>query len=150
MNDDISDNIIKIISKRHLDELPFSEEYVISEVKKLLTNADVNCEKYNNVRFIDCGSNLESIRCPLCGSNIDFDVWGEYMEVASEKDFIKLDTVMKCCGRTVSLNELDYYFECGFAKFEIRLINPEKIPDDFLHRLSEKLNINLRMINTHI
>lgn len=146
----MSDNIIKIISKRHLDELPFSEEYVISEVKKLLPNADVDCEKYNNVQFIDCGSNLESIHCPICGSNIDFDVWGEYMEAASENDFIKLDTVMECCGRNVSLNELDYYFECGFAKFEIDIINPPMLPDDFLHRLSEKLNINLRMINSHI
>lgn len=37
------------------------------------------------------------------------------MNKAAECEFISLKTEMPCCKRIISLNDLDYYFPCGFA-----------------------------------
>jgi hypothetical protein len=33
---------------------------------------------------------------------------------------------MPCCGTTLSLNDLDHRWPCGFARFDVAIWNPER------------------------
>ena len=68
--------------------------------------------------FVDCGSNLEEIKCPLCGAVLDFGWWGGAMEEAGENEFEDLSVTLPCCSQSSTLHNLEYHFPCGFARAE--------------------------------
>lgn len=101
--------------------------------------------------FVDCGSNLERIVCPNCHSELPFDWWGEAMNKAYESEFTSLETVLPCCGLTISLNDLEYHFPCGFACCVIEILNPVFDSEDYIIDSIQKiLGINVRIIKAHI
>lgn len=100
--------------------------------------------------FIDCGSNLESIHCPSCGKILDFEWWGKAMDFANSSDFKNLLVEAPCCNARISLNEIKYDMDCGFATFCICMDNPRNEPSqDILRQIEETLDFPVKMIIAH-
>ena len=148
----MSDCIIKLIPE---DPFYVAEVHSLEQVVSVLEDS-ISCESVSLICedapfFIDCGENLESITCPCCGSDIDFGWWGDAMDKASERAFSSLDVVMPCCGNNTSLNDLRYYYDCGFSSWAIEIMNPENdIPDDQIRPVQEITGCRIKTIVAHI
>lgn len=62
--------------------------------------------------------------CPRCGTGVDSDWWGDTVSDRYDDEFRNLIVHMPCCDQNVSLNDLDYHGEGGFARFELSAKNP--------------------------
>lgn len=147
----MSDTISKIIPIESNLKLP--EEVTDKIVQWVITNysGDVFTRNSDKIEFVDCGDQLEKIRCPSCNKELSFGWWGETMDAAAANKFANLDIELPCCGKKTSLNQLDYEYPCGFSKSEVSVWNPRKeITTDELAELSEMIGINLRIIRAHI
>ena len=101
--------------------------------------------------FVDCASNLESITCPCCGKKLDFAWWGKAMDIAYKHKFRQREIVLPCCGKSSSLDSLNYYYDCGFSRVEFDLWNPVAIPDNDCIRMIEKmLGTTVKIIEAHL
>lgn len=101
--------------------------------------------------FVDCGSNLEEIKCPLCSAILDFGWWGESMEKAGENEFADLTVTLPCCGQNSTLHKLEYHFPCGFARAEFVIRNPEKeLSDGAVKQIEELAGLPVQVIHSHI
>ena len=148
----MSDYIVKII--------PRDSRFRISDAvtKRALTALQgviqaqwAVAESYEMPRFIDCGSNLESICCPVCNRQLEFDWWGEQMDIAARDNFACLEVLLPCCGKGCSLNDLQYYFPCGFASAELEFWNPVGEPSaEDIAWLEELLGTQVRVIRAHL
>jgi hypothetical protein len=103
-----------------------------------------------SVVLVDCGGNLESIHCPVCGQLLSDAWWQAQMDTAHRDRFSSLEVVMPCCGSRTSLNELRYHWPMGFARYVLQADNPEAqlAPEALLH-LQELLGCELRTIQAH-
>ena len=104
------------------------------------------------IQLVDAGANLQSIHCPACRAPVDIDWWTEATDSASERGFADRMVAMPCCGGLVDLNELDYDWPQGFARFSLSAMNPnvQSLSPDQESRLAEVLGTPLRRIWTHI
>jgi hypothetical protein len=78
----MSDNWISIFPKdpRFVPPLK-AQQQAVDFMRRIIGGADeVTSEVSENVRFIDCGENLERIRCPKCGKEIPREWWQDQME----------------------------------------------------------------------
>ncbi len=104
-----------------------------------------------NVDFIFGGTNLEAVYCPRCRSEIDWDWWSDVMNHACRDKYRDLALTTPCCGLETNLNELQYYWPAGFAKFRISFLSPRK---DFeaavVERIAHALGTPLRKILAHL
>ena len=116
-----------------------------------LPDADeVTSNVSDHVEFIDQGANFERVACPACGIGLSDDWWSAAMDRASETDFEDL-SVSTPCGHATSLNDLDYDWPAGFARFVIEALNPgvEELSDDQMSELTRALGTPLRRIWAH-
>lgn len=148
----MSDHIIKIIPNDPFYKIP---ESGLQSVKQFLESRIccdfIEIESGETPVFADCCSNLESIACPECGTELDFGWWGEVMDRAYERAFTELETKVPCCGKTVSLNDLKYDFPCGFACSVIYVYNPEPpIGEEIIDAVQRFLGVDIRMIEAHL
>ncbi|MBR1702607.1 MAG: hypothetical protein IJ716_11700 [Lachnospiraceae bacterium] len=147
----MSEQVVKIIPKdinMHMDKIIVSQ--LVDYIRKQMGADAVDYTEYGAVTFIDCGSNLETIYCPECGKVIDFGWWGEAMDMAGENKFVDLRVVLPCCGEESSLNHLEYYFPCGFAKEEIAIRNLQVAIDEKYRSAMEKIaGVELKIIEAH-
>jgi hypothetical protein len=76
------------------------------------------------VQFIDCGSALERIKCPLCGAVVPFDAWQTAMDADfTENHGFELRQSVHCaCGRDTLLHGLRYDAHCGFSRSWISVV----------------------------
>ena len=79
--------------------------------------------------FVDPGDNLDTIRCPACGEELDMGFWQERMSTAGETGFAKLELTMPCCGAETSLHDLDYDAAAGFARLVLEVHDPQADAD---------------------
>lgn len=83
---------------------------------------EVQHEYFESVTFIDSGVNTSTAQCPSCASNIDlgwvYDAIGE-----RHPDLADLTVTAPCCGSRQSLNDLEYDWAVGFARFEVTILN---------------------------
>lgn len=148
----MSDNIVKIVPK---DPFCIISKSALHKAVVFL-NANIYCDSIKfecntTPKFVDCGSNLESITYPNCGEMLSFDWWSEAMSKAAENAFTVLETELPCCGKVISLNDLEYYFPCGFACCMIDLLNPScDIGEGTLDTIQNLLGVNVRIIQAHI
>ncbi len=102
------------------------------------------------VKFVDSGANLRRIRCPECGSSLDEDWWRRSMDHAYKTGFEDLSIVTPCCGNTTSLNDLEYEWPAGFARFRISLLNPARKPDAMtIQDIGEAVGCAIREVWAH-
>ena len=102
-----------------------AEEYM----RRIAGNADaVSMEATEDVRFIHCGENLESINCPHCANEISTDWWQDQMDYQFEHAYTLDPIPLPCCGRLESLARLNYNWPQGYARFSVEAMNPD-VPD---------------------
>jgi hypothetical protein len=103
------------------------------------------------VEFIDQGANLERVSCPNCGSELAVDWWQDAFDRASERQFADLSVATPCCGHSMSLNDLDFDWPAGFARFVIWAMNPaDDLTDAQVSALERTLDTPLRRIWRHL
>lgn len=148
----MSDSIVRIVSQDPFYKISLLQ---IEKTKCFLENniscdfIDIKCSM--TPMFIDCGSNFESIACPYCGSKLSFQWWNEVMNNLSKIEFTSIETYLPCCGKMSSLNDLEYYFPCGFACFVIDILNPtEALSDDIIDYIESILKTNINIITKHV
>ena len=148
----MSDYIIRIIPGDPFCCIPGEELCRLAGHLGSMIKADkIKAVTYEAPAFIDCGSNLEKIECPLCGSLLDFDWWGEAMSAAAENEFSDLSVSLPCCGGKSSLNDLRYDFPCGFACAEISILNPPDEPgEECLRYIRDRFGTAVRVIRSHM
>lgn len=80
--------------------------------------------------FVDPGQNLDIIRCPACGEEVDLGWWQERMAKSGEGGFAHLEVAMPCCGAQTTLHDLDYDRPAGFARLVLEVQGPQAEPDE--------------------
>ena len=148
----MSDRIIKIIPSNpyyHINAQ--NKPKILDNLKARIIADNIELKTYDTPVFIDCGSNLERITCPICGKVIDFDWWSKAMNIAWNSNFMDLSVDLPCCGGSSTLNDLHYYFPCGFSCVELSIMNPfiELNHKSILH-IQELFGIPVRCIQAHI
>jgi hypothetical protein len=94
-------------------------------LKRLVPEAeDVQAIVHEGIEFVDQGENFEEVRCPSCKKRLDTDWWREAMVAAGDSDFTDLTVRVPCCRSQVSLNDLDYRWPAGFARFVLEASEP--------------------------
>ena len=103
--------------------------------------------------FVDCGGNFGKIYCPSCRAVIELRIWQHWMD----DDFVNpgftlTDHSMPCCGARHTLHELGYAWAQGFARCDIRAMNPNigKLSDEHQNRFEEILGCRVRVIYEHM
>jgi hypothetical protein len=111
---------------------------------------DLLSQVTEHVRFVDCGTNFETVRCPSCGADVG-EWWSIVMEMGHEQQFRDLRVTTPCCAVRTSLNELVYSWPAGFARYTLEALNPGvgSLPDRVLERLENALGSELRVIWAH-
>jgi hypothetical protein len=126
---------------------PDAIEAAVKHVRGVMRwEAEVN--RYEQIQFIDQGENFEGIRCPFCGETLAIPWWQEAMDRGWDSaagGFTDLTCTVPCCGRTTSLNSLQYEMPAGFARFELSLENAYLESAD-LAPLEEILGCTLRVV----
>lgn len=148
----MSDHIMKIIPTEPGYQITESAKNEIMGFLKAKIHADqITVDIHETPAFIDCGSNLESIACPLCGAAIDFGWWGDAMDAASESGFMNLSIKLPCCECESSLNDLQYDFPCGFSCVEFSVLNPQNDLDpECLTHIQQLMGTPVRLIHAHL
>ena len=122
-------------------------------LRSLVPGADaVEADIGDQVRFVDCGAKFAAVHCPRCEAAIADDWWRDTVDRASQIQFTDLAAITPCCGAAVSLNDLDYRWPQGFARFELAALNPdvaEQIPD-WVSRIETALGCPLRVVRRHL
>ncbi len=111
---------------------------------------DIASQVTDDVRFVDCGANFETVRCPRCGADLG-EWWSVAMEMGHEQQFRDLRVTVPCCGTRTSLNKLAYSWPAGFARYTLEALNPGlgSLPDTLVRRLEDILGAAVRVIWAH-
>jgi hypothetical protein len=107
----------------------------------------------DEVELVDAGANFESIRCPLCGDQIDIEWWQSTMSDAFEASrFDDLSITTPCCSSPSSLNDLVYDWPQGFSRWRAEVFNPDRGPlsEEERTRIGQLLGHDVREIWTHV
>lgn len=106
----------------------------------------------DRLEFIHCGQNFGRILCPSCGSEIDVQLWQEWMDQDyGENGFTLAQHSVQCCDAQHTLHELAYEWPQGFARSGVRATNPGvgKLSDEQLARFETILGCPVRVIYEH-
>jgi len=100
-----------------------------------------------DVRFVDCGANFETVRCPACGADVG-EWWSLVMEMGHEQRFHDLRVTTPCCGMHTTLNDLLYSWPAGFARYTLEVLNPNvaALSHAVVRRLEDALHAPVRVI----
>jgi hypothetical protein len=121
-------------------------------LRSLLPQAqDVTSTFFDNIEFIDAGGNWSGVHCPTCGTDAEA-WWDDAMSEAEETQFSSLLVQARCCGATVSLNELRYLWPVAFASFVLEAENPSStgLTAPQLEELASALGCPVREIPAHL
>lgn len=148
----MSDYIVKIIPQDYTYSATNEQSNLILKfIKSKIKADDIKTFIYETPVFVDCGSNLKTISCPHCGTQLDFSWWGESMDTASENNFKELSIIMPCCGKESTLNDLLYDFPCGFACIEFDILNPStNFDNQVLSTIKDLLGNPILVVHAHI
>lgn len=148
----MSDYILRIIPADpyyHIDGQ--KAKRIVNNLKTRITADNMELKTYDTPAFIDCGDNLEKIICPICGKMLDFDWWSTAMDIARKNNFMNLSVDLPCCGGSSTLNDLQYFFPCGFSCVELSILNPsDKLSPECFSCIQELLGTPIQCIQSHI
>jgi hypothetical protein len=111
---------------------------------------EISAKVSPHIRFIDPGDNLSRVSCPNCKATLNREWWQAAMENAYHSNFVDMAIQLPCCGMSSTLNDLQYEWPAGFARFVLEARNPgSSPPQDELDSLSQVLGCPLRAIWAH-
>jgi hypothetical protein len=125
-----------------------ARERALNVLRRAVPLADeVTDQLTRDVRFVDCGANFESVRCPACGADIG-EWWAEAMELGHAHNFSDLRITTPCCALHTTLNDLLYSWPAGFARYTLEAVNPgvEKLRQSIVDRLQRNIGTQVRII----
>lgn len=147
----MSDNFIRL--------MPFIPNYVppadkitkaVGVLSSVFPDLTIEATVYPEVRFWDPGGNLEDVYCPCCGAQLDLAWWGKAMDQSARDQFVDLSVVAPCCGCETSLNDLQYRWPVGFARFCITISNPPfELEKSVMEAVGHTLGTDLRGVWIH-
>ncbi len=145
----MSQTIMKLIPAK-VGAIPKSMDKII--IVKTLKEAEINYESLRivetkGIQFIDCGNNLEYVRCPHCYRDA-LRWWGEAMSRSEATGFTYRDVVTPCCHESVKLEDLEYCLASGFARFVIELRGADDLTDSDLFTFSTIMGMAFIKVNT--
>ena len=114
---------------------------------------EIEIKLSDHIQFFDCGENFTRISCPSCHQTMDNEWWQEKMHEDFEDGGFHLKGYrMPCCGHWTSLNDLQYHWSQGFARFAIDVMNPNigKLTNTEIHEFELLLGTPLRVIYRHL
>ncbi len=149
----MSDTLLRLIPEQpQFEPSDAAGEMAVRALKALIpTAAAVNAHRFQEIRFVDQGSNFERILCPHCRQEITGH-WSVWMDECSKSRFTQRKVVVPCCQRESDLNDLVYEWPAGFARFVLEVENPdpsEWLPDPAQKSLESILGCGVRQILTH-
>ena len=160
----MSDDVLKIIPNNP-SYVPSdaAQSEAVTALEQLLPEGEMcNAEVYEEVSFIDCGENLESVLCPECGKETLLDFfseddpgqtwWYRLNDLLEEMLVLKIETPMPCCGKSVPLTKMKFNWPCGFSRFELSIYNPnihENLNESEIVKLSKILGCELSQVRAH-
>lgn len=130
-----------------------AQHRAVALFQKIAPMADkVTTEVSAGVRFIDCGSNFERILCPDCGAEIALDWWQAQMDSGNGESLDLQPVQLPCCGTRKNLNQLDYEWPQGFARFSLEAMNANigDLPEQKKAEFEKILGCRLRKILRHL
>jgi hypothetical protein len=104
------------------------------------------------IQFVDAGGNFERVRCPACAADIT-QWWIAAMDEAWQVHFANLSVTLPCCWIATSLNDLQYEWPAGFARFTLAARNPSLgsgLAQEKLDELQAILGCRLRQVFVRI
>lgn len=144
----MSSSILKIISTipSYTAEKNFQHD-AITFLAGLYNLNQIELITTDSIEFIDQGQNFESISCLVCKQDIEIEAWQGMMDLAFQHQFTDLTIITACCNKETSLNDLNYQWPAGFAKFVITISESENdIPQNELKELENIFGTPLKMI----
>ncbi|MBD2742135.1 hypothetical protein [Coleofasciculus sp. FACHB-1120] len=128
-----------------------AQQMTLQLFKSFVPQADrVYLRVTDDVEFVDPGSNLEQIFCPVCLSYLETRWWQQAMDTAYCTRFNELMVIVPCCGAVCSLNDLRYECPAGFARFILEARQPNtELDNSQIHLLEQMLGCPLRKIWAH-
>ena len=149
----VSDDFLRIIPATP-DWVPAMDDAnaAASIVMELCPAADaVELRWYERVVFVDQGANFEDVRCPSCKAVLPTPWWRAQLDQAEATTFADLATTTPCCATAASLNDLEYVWPAGFARFELEIRNPGRgwLRSDEIAQVADTLHRPVRQIFTH-
>lgn len=148
----MSDYNLYIIPSHPFTKIPYDTLHETLVYLKSIFSADtIEIIQSDYPEFVDCGENLEEIRCPICGKELSSDWWGEEMIQHESIHYENLDIITPCCMKKTSLNDLHYHFTCGFACTYIRMMNPTNpIEPQQIQHIEKIMHSPITLIHQHI
>ena len=121
----MSDQLLQLIP----ESADFQPELEAAEAAQALLEAfapagDASARFLDTVTFIHPATNWSGVECPKCSEYLE-DWWGEEMTARSKTHFHDLQATTPCCQTALSLNDLDYVWPAGFARFVLQVMNPK-------------------------
>lgn len=119
----MSDSFLRLIPTNHDWQPDADHEQKALEALRLLTpEADeVLAKRYDSPAFVDPGVNLVQIGCPVCRTEISPNWFGSQLGTSTE---VSIRT--PCCDTPLDLNDLNYDWPAGFARFVLSAMNPNR------------------------
>ncbi|MFD9488677.1 hypothetical protein [Streptomyces sp. NPDC059991] len=153
----MSDTFLSIIpTDPHWQPNPDGAALTTAFMKKLCPNAagEPEVHRHDTPAFVHAGANLETISCPRCGKQLDLQGWWmpRMDQAYNGNGFSDLRVCTPCCGTDTTLNDLKYDGACGFASFEVKILNPNKseLIDEELALIGQELGHSVRQVWAHI
>lgn len=150
----MSDNwIIVVPENAKLVPSPDAQQKAIDLFRSIAPHADeVKAEVTEEVRFIDCGANLEKITCPECRKELDIEWWQDAMDEEADAGFPLKRSVLACCKAKLSLADLHYDWPQAFARFSVEAMNPQigDLSDEQMHAFELALGCRVRKVLQHL
>ncbi len=139
----MSDYIVKIFSNNEKNIPKDEERLEILNQLRTLTVTTIRERYYDEVTFIDQGSNFEEVKCSNCGNTLEIDWWSEQMDNCGMSNFNDLSVTTPCCKKVTSLNDLNYIWPAGFARYVIEIINPDENEVFEIEKITKQINHKL-------
>lgn len=119
----------------------------VEYLKNALHTTDVIYVIAESPIFVDCGTELHQLRCPVCREPLSLRWWAECMGHAAESDFRERSVLFPCCLKRGALEEIEYIEPCGLASVILEIRNTAILPDsEMLNTLRCILGCDLRII----
>jgi hypothetical protein len=150
----MSDNWIVVIPES-ADFVPSEEAQrkAIDLLKRLAPKSEeVTAEATPKIRFFDCGENLTHVICPTCGKDLDIYWWQDRMEEEAKAGYPLHLIDMPCCHAKHRVDELQYDWPQGFARFSVEAMNPDiaDLSENEMNEFELLLGCKVRKILQHI
>lgn len=98
---------------------PEAQEKAVAALREIIgEDVMVRAIVTEDIQFVDQGANFQHVSCPKCAVKLA-GWWGRAMDAAYATKFVDLMTTCPACKAAVSLNELDYDWPAGFARFKL-------------------------------